>query len=188
MDKRLREMIERLGVQSAADNDVRTGDTAIVQTYPPVNPGVLEFQSEVFESQLIALLSDRFFDITALRRMSHAIDDALTASQGSTREPTREQEAIYPALTALHCVNFADMSLSVRQGLAAGTLGYLGLDDSIGFALLGQERWERVRRAFVDFGAPAAVSGSASDTPVGQGGGPYGILAWLRRSMHRLHG
>ncbi|WP_139274868.1 hypothetical protein [Pseudomonas aeruginosa] len=83
--------------------------------------------------------SGEYFNICHLDQLRSGLSDCRKALNLPISQDC--EQVNYGVLRALHCVHFAEMSPPVRMGIQSAVQGVLGLDQEIGVALFGQDRW-----------------------------------------------
>ncbi|AOZ11182.1 hypothetical protein BKK80_35100 (plasmid) [Cupriavidus malaysiensis] len=114
---------------------------------PQPSTELLAYRAQVLEFALVRFVTGSTFDAFPLDDTALAVGGAL----GRDCEPhkkTPAQLAIGPALQTLQFRRFDEMPASVRQGLPAAILEYIGVDATSGTALLGESAWLRVAAAY----------------------------------------
>lgn len=127
-----------------------TNSHSFAEPSPEATDTLLTWERTVLTEQLLAILSDDWFNICTLDKLEPAIH-FFSLSTHPHKPLNAPKTAAYVSLSTLHCDRFDKMSPAIKSGIPQAIFTHLGLNETNGPTILGNEGWDRVKKAYKEF-------------------------------------
>ena len=181
--KTLNDELQRVldSVKGISSNNLEESREQMDIESPQKTDDLLYFSNLVIEESLIKAIKGDYFDACPLERILYAINARLGRPLIKKKSA---QGSIETILSALHCVDFDQMSIEIRAGLPTALLSYFSLNDKIGTDMLGADAWGRVKTEYEAFANPDSDTIETIKSKSGQSGKKK--YSFLRNLAERL--